>query len=74
MKGIPKKEDPEPKMSTDGTLGLGTRYPVPRTQKCVGTTRYLGPTKWDPGPETPKYLGVPRPGTLKMKPGTSNFL
>ena len=52
----------------------GTRYPVPRTRKCVGTTRYLGPTKWDPRPGTPKYLGVPRRGTLKVKPGTSNFL
>ena len=29
MKGILKKEDPEPETSTDGTLGLGTRYPGP---------------------------------------------
>ena len=52
----------------------GTRYPVPRTRKYLGTTRYPRPTKWDPLPGTTKYLGGPRPGTPKVKPGTSNFL
>ena len=29
MKGTPGKGDPRPETSTDGTPGLGTRYPGP---------------------------------------------
>ena len=53
MKGIPKKEDPEPETSTDGTLGLGTRYPGPENV-------YVRHGTWDPqnGTRDPEHQNI----------------